>query len=83
MNKSTKSKEVTVIYLEVAEHISNALVALTDQLIRTLLKEEILATEELKDMNVFYDHNSNLYRPETLHISLFRANNLFDDERFQ
>lgn len=33
-------------------------------------------------MNVTYDHNNNLYKPETLHISLFRARNLFEDEKF-
>ena len=72
-----------MIYLEVAKHITHALTALTDRLIRTLLKEEIIVSQELKDMNVFYDHTKNLYRPETLHVSLFRANNLFESEELQ
>lgn len=66
-----------------AEHVTHALTALTDTLIRTLLKEEIIVSQELKDMNVFYDHTKNLYRPETLHISLFRANSLLESEELQ
>lgn len=46
---------------------------------RALLKEEIVVSSELKDMNVVYDHNNNLYKPETLHVSLFRASNLLED----
>lgn len=30
---------------------------------RALLKEEIIVASELKDMNVIYDHNNNLYKP--------------------
>lgn len=33
-------------------------------------------------MNVIYDHTTNLYKPETLHISLFRARNMLEDEPF-
>lgn len=43
MNKNAKCKEVTVIYLEISEHINEALTCLTDRLIRTLLKEDIMA----------------------------------------
>lgn len=50
---------------------------------RALLKEEIIVASELKDMNVIYDHNNNLYKPQTLHVSLFRARNLLEDELFK
>ena len=32
-------------------------------------------------MNILYDHNTNLYKPETVHMSLFRARFLFEDEK--
>lgn len=38
--------------------------------------------EELKAMNVLYDHSLNMYRSETLHISLFRATGVFEDQGF-
>lgn len=62
-NKNAKCKEITVIYLEIGEDLNTILVSLCDKIIRALLKEEIIVSHELKDMNVVYDHKSNLFRP--------------------
>jgi hypothetical protein len=67
---------LTVVYAEIDPKSVDLLNRLTDKLMRILLKEEVIDSSELKDMNVHYDHNSNLYKPETVHISLFRARNL-------
>ena len=73
---------MTVIYAEIDKKSKEILNVLTDKLMRIMLKEEIVVASELKEMNIVYDHNTNLYKPETLHISLFRAKNLFEDEMF-
>jgi len=33
-------------------------------------------------MNMYYDHNCNMYKPETYHLTLFRAQDLMEDEIF-
>ncbi len=62
-NKNEKCNEITVIYGELSSKVVDTLNSLIDKLMRHLLKEEVIAASELKEMNVFYDHNSNLYKP--------------------
>lgn len=62
-NKNEKCNEITVIYGELSKTVVDKLNYLVDKLMRQMLKEEIIIASELKEMNVFYDHNSNLYRP--------------------
>ena len=62
-NHRTKTKEVTVLYLELEkdEHYQKV-VKLTDMFVRELLKRELVSGDELKSMRINYDHNANLFK---------------------
>jgi len=62
-NKNEKCNEITVIYGELSKIVVDTLNSLIDKLMRHMLKEEIITANELKEMNIFYDHTSNLYKP--------------------
>lgn len=65
LNPKTKKKEVTLIYLEIDKDSEWAkLTKAADLFFRAMLKTEIIANTELKQMRVSYNHNENLYQNE-------------------
>ena len=74
---------MNVIYLDLKEDEEYQKVKeAVDYLIRSLMKENIIANEELKSMNIEYDHQSGLFKTKKLHITLFRCKGLYENETF-
>lgn len=46
------------------------------------MKEDIIASEELKSMNIEYDHKTGMFQTKKLHITLFRCKGLYENEEF-
>lgn len=44
-----------------------------------MVKNELVTVEELKSMHINYDHKSGLYRPDNLHLTLFRVNGISEN----
>jgi hypothetical protein len=83
-NSKTKKREVTLIYLEIEKDQQfQKVVHAADIFIRSMLKNEIIANSELKQMRIVYDHNENLYRNEEYHLTLFRVKDVAEDEHFE
>ena len=81
-NKSSQ-KYVNIIYLDLKEDGEYEKVKeAVDYLIRSLMKEDVIANEELKSMNIEYDHQSGLFKTKKLHITLFRCKGLYENETF-
>lgn len=56
---------------------------MTDLFIRQMLACDVINAAELKQMRIRYDHNTNLYKSEENHLTLFRVNNIPLDENFK
>lgn len=84
MNPKTRQKEVSLIYLEVEQNTEwERLEKAGDSLLRGLLDLEVIASAELKQMHISYDHNTNRFRNEAYHLTLFRVRDIPDGPAFQ
>ena len=76
-------KYINIIYLDLKEDDEYERVKkAVDYLIKLLLKEEVIASEELKSMNIEYNHKEGTFCTKKLHITLFRCKGLYEDEDF-